>query len=153
MKRALVLMAIMLSFIGVRQMYAHCEVPCGIYDDPLRIALIREHITTIEKSMKMIVDLTGEDGKNYNQIVRWISNKEHHAEELQHIVWQYFMTQRIKPAAADDEEGRAAYLEQLTLLHELLIGAMKSKQTVDLTHVAAMRDVVDRFEASYLKGK
>ncbi|MDY6953871.1 MAG: superoxide dismutase [Ni], partial [Thermodesulfobacteriota bacterium] len=33
---------------------AHCEIPCGIYDDQMRIDMIAEHITTIEKSMKQI---------------------------------------------------------------------------------------------------
>ncbi len=27
---------------------AHCEVPCGIYDDQLRADLIAEHATTVE---------------------------------------------------------------------------------------------------------
>jgi len=151
MKRATVLVMLALAVAGVQQLRAHCEVPCGIYDDPLRIALMREHITTIEKSMNMIRTLTGESEKNYNQIVRWIDNKEHHAEELQHIAWQYFMTQRIKPVDATDKVGHAVYVQQLAVLHELLIAAMKAKQTVDLEHVAAMRGLVDRFEASYLK--
>ena len=36
---------------------AHCQIPCGIYDDELRVQLIEEHIGTVEKSMKMIVEL------------------------------------------------------------------------------------------------
>ncbi|MCK5701941.1 MAG: hypothetical protein KAI29_12345 [Cyclobacteriaceae bacterium] len=27
--------------------YAHCEIPCGIYNDELRITLLYEHFTTI----------------------------------------------------------------------------------------------------------
>jgi nickel superoxide dismutase len=34
-----------------------CEIPCGIYDDPLRTGLIAEHFTTTVKSMKKIVVL------------------------------------------------------------------------------------------------
>ena len=37
--------------------WAHCEIPCGIYDDHMRIHMIEEHITTIEKSMQQIVVL------------------------------------------------------------------------------------------------
>ena len=29
--------------------YSHCQVPCGIYDDALRIHQIQEHIETITK--------------------------------------------------------------------------------------------------------
>ena len=36
---------------------SHCEIPCGIYDDAMRIDMIREHISTIEKSMTQITEL------------------------------------------------------------------------------------------------
>ena len=79
---------------------AHCEVPCGIYDDELRAKLIYEHTVTIEKSMKKIVELSQQQPVDYNQLVRWISNKEEHASKIQHIISQYFMTQRIRSDAA-----------------------------------------------------
>ena len=72
---------------------AHCEIPCGIYDDKMRISLLEEHIATIEKSMGMIMEL--DNSKNSNQTVRWIMNKEEHANKFQEIVSQYFLTQRI----------------------------------------------------------
>ena len=82
---------------------AHCEIPCGIYDDDARFKMVAEHITTIEKSMKQILELQGEKPVHYNQLVRWVMNKETHANELQHIVTQYFMTQRIKLDTKDIE--------------------------------------------------
>jgi nickel superoxide dismutase len=81
---------------SAQPLFAHCEVPCGIYNDQMRIDMIREDITTIEKAMKEITALAGQSPVNYNQIVRWTMNKEEHAEKLQYIVQQYFMTQRIK---------------------------------------------------------
>ena len=39
------------------ELYAHCQVPCGIYDDAVRIVQIEEDITTIRKAMNMINDL------------------------------------------------------------------------------------------------
>ena len=121
---------------------AHCEIPCGIYDDHMRIHLIAEDVTTIEKSMKQIVDLGNEKLINYNQLVRWISNKEEHATRIQHTVSQYFMTQRIKP----DQEK---YTEKVTILHQMLIAAMKCKQTTDLVHVASLRSLLKQFEILY----
>ena len=76
-----------LLFISSQAM-AHCEVPCGIYDDSLRIKAIRENVTTIEKSMNQIAELSKAPEKNYNQIVRWVMNKEQHVDELVHIVTQ-----------------------------------------------------------------
>lgn len=129
---------------------AHCEIPCGIYDDHARIHLIEEHVTTIEKSITSIKDLQNQKNINYNQLVRWISNKDAHAEKLQEIVWQYFMTQRIKIPEPDDKKAREAYLRKLTLLHEMLVYAMKAKQTVDLDTVQKLRELTAAFEKAYM---
>ena len=129
---------------------SHCEIPCGIYDDPARLDAIAEHITTIEKSMRQIQDLSAAGDKNYNQIVRWVTNKEQHADELSHIVTQYFMTQRIKPTAKSDAAGYADYVNKLTLLHGMMINAMKCKQTTDLANVAALRAQLAEFRTAYL---
>ena len=45
------------------QAFAHCEIPCVIYDDEMRIRIINEHIVTVEKSMKQIIEL--EKGKHH----------------------------------------------------------------------------------------
>jgi nickel superoxide dismutase len=121
---------------------AHCEIPCGIYDDQLRTKLIAEHATTIEKSMKQIMELSKTNPVNTNQLVRWVSNKEAHATEIQHIISQYFMTQRIKPDQKD-------YAAKLTVLHKIMVAAMKCKQTTDISHVKALRDYLKEFEALY----
>lgn len=125
---------------------SHCEIPCGIYDDGMRISMIKEHITTIEKSMNQIHDIAKEKDHNANQLIRWIMNKERHANELQEIVTQYFMTQRIKPDTKD-------YDKKLALLHQMLIQSMKCKQTTDLDHVKKMKTLVEDFQALYFAGK
>ena len=129
--------------------HAHCEVPCGIYTDHLRIELIKEHIMTIEKAMKQIEALAEEDDVNYNQIVRWTMTKEHHAELIQEIAQQYFMTQRIKPADPNDETAYVKYIKQLTLAHEILIYAMKTKQSTDTKYTEKLNITVDRFAEAY----
>ena len=137
------------SFVGiicftvlVSTAFAHCEIPCGIYDDQARINIILEHITTIEKSMKQIKSLEKEKRPNFNQMVRWIMNKEHHATEIQTIVAQYFLTQRIKPRAKD-------YNQKLSLLQQMLVYSMKCKQTTDLKNAAKLRDLVKQFHPLY----
>ena len=125
---------------------AHCEIPCGIYDDEMRINMINEHITTIEKSMKQIMDLEKEKHHHSNQLVRWIMNKENHASKLQEIVSQYFMTQRIKPDTKD-------YEKKLGLLHQMLVYSMKCKQTTDLTHVKTLKGLVKEFQGLYFEKK
>ena len=141
---------ILLSFLCVAtNVYAHCEVPCGIYDDKARVQEIHEHTSTVLKAMNQVKELQAVDGeKNYNQIVRWINNKEKHAEEIQDIVHQYFMTQRIKPKS-DDDEAYEKYVKELTLLHKILVHAMKSKQSLDTTHPEKMDALLHEFAASY----
>jgi nickel superoxide dismutase len=128
---------------------AHCEIPCGIYDDSMRIDMLREHIATVEKSMRQIEILSKDPVKNANQLTRWINNKEKHCNEIQQIVTQYFMTQRIKPAPASDAEARDKYVAQLTSLHAMLIEAMKAKQTTDLAHTTELGELVVRFSKLY----
>ncbi len=129
--------------------YAHCEIPCGIYDDELRIQLIKEDIQTIEKSIAQIIELSKASPVNYNQLVRWIDNKEEHANKIQDIVSQYFMTQRVKPADPKDEAAFAAYVKQLSLLHAMLVHAMKAKQSTDMDNVQKLNALVDEFHQAY----
>ena len=126
--------------LAAGNVFAHCEIPCGIYDDEMRMSLINEHAGTIEKSMNQIIEL--EKGGNANQLVRWVTNKEVHANEVQHIVTQYFMTQRIKFDTPDSDKKLAA-------LHVILVYAMKCKQTTDVTNVEMLRQAADRFHKLY----
>ena len=72
-------------------------MPCGIYDDAVRIIQIEEDITTIRKSMNMINDLAGKsDAQSLNQISRWVSTKESHAQNAQETILNYFLAQRVK---------------------------------------------------------
>ena len=121
---------------------AHCEIPCGIYDDEARIDMLLEHVSTIEKSMKQIVAIEKGEQHDANQLVRWVMNKEQHANELQEIATQYFMTQRIKFDAKD-------YDKKLGLLHQMLVYAMKCKQSTDLAHTAKLTSVINDFKQLY----
>ncbi len=120
--------------------FAHCEIPCGIYDDQMRIQMLLEHADTIEKSMKEIG--RAEHAKNYNQMVRWVTNKEDHADRFQEVVSQYFMTQRIKFDTKN-------YANKLALLHRMLVYAMKCKQTTDTGNVKMLRTLVGDFRELY----
>ncbi len=129
--------------------YSHCQVPCGIYDDEARFDLIAEHITTVEKSMKLIESLSAQQKPNMNQVVRWVNNKEKHADEISHIVTYYFMAQRVKLPAKGNTKAYNEYVKKLTLLHEMLIYAMKTKQTTDLDNVEKLRSLLDEFHKVY----
>ena len=124
---------------------SHCEIPCGIYDDQARIAMIAEDIKTIEKSMIKIVELSSKKDPNLNQIVRWVQNKETHANRIAEVITQYFLTQRVKPADKENPQKHSAYLTQLQLLHAMLLHSMKAKQTTDPAHVETLRTLLIKF--------
>jgi nickel superoxide dismutase len=137
-----VLAAFFCLLIAANNVAAHCEIPCGIYDDQMRISMISEHITTIEKSMNQIMEMQKAKDHDANQLIRWVMNKENHANELQEIVSQYYMTQRIKFDAKD-------YDRKIGLLHQMLVYAMKCKQTTDLENIKKLREALQGFEALY----
>ena len=141
--------AILLFFglFSTSHLRAHCEIPCGIYDDELRMTMMGEHITTIEKAMIEIKNLTGSKKRDDHQVVRWVTNKEKHAEEFQHVVTQYFMTQRLNPEKISEKD----YFNQLTLLHQMLLVSVKAKQTLELSHVEQLRGLLKRFGEIYFK--
>ncbi len=130
--------------------FAHCQIPCGIFDDGLRFTQLREHITTIEKSMNQINMLSEDAGENSNQLVRWVVTKEDHSDGFAEIVTAYFLQQRIKIPAQGDEAATEKYANQLQLCHQMLVFAMKCKQTTDLTNTAKLKQLVDQFEKAYL---
>ena len=148
---------VMIAGIGilgaVPSAFSHCEIPCGIYADQMRVVMIAEDITTIEKSMTEINRLSKEGDKNYNQLVRWIVNKDEHAVKIQEVVYQYFMTQRLKITDPKDEAAYKKYLSQLVPLHELLVYAMKCKQTTDLENCEKLRKALEAFQAAYFSAE
>jgi nickel superoxide dismutase len=95
------------------------------------------------------MQLSEEGDKNYNQLVRWVTNKDDHANKIQKIVSQYFLHQRIKPVEPENEEAYKKYVKHLTLLHEISVYAMKAKQTTDLEYIKKLRMTVDKFEDAY----
>jgi nickel superoxide dismutase len=129
--------------------YSHCQLPCGIYDDAARFNMMAENITTIEKSMNMINQLSAEQKPNMNQIVRWVQNKENHSDELSHTITYYFMAQRIAPVEKTDAQAYEKYLTKLTLLHQMLVSAMKAKQTTDLSVTVQLTDLLTKFKLAY----
>ena len=149
-RKLMVPMILALVVVFASMVYSHCQIPCGIYDDPARFVTLAEHIATIEKSMKQINELSQESKPNFNQLVRWVQNKETHADELSEIVTYYFMAQRIKPADKADNEAYGEYVKKLTLLHGMLVYSMKAKQTTDLANIEKLRTLLAEFRTAYL---
>ena len=134
---------IILILLFNNRVFAHCQVPCGIYDDALRILQIKEDFNTIKKAIIKVKELSKySDEISHNQSTRWIIAKENHASNIQKIVSEYFLTQRIK-------ETNLEYIEQITTLQRLLVTAMKCKQSLDHVNVNEGLRLITSFSEVY----
>ena len=126
---------------------AHCQVPCGIYDDSARVTAMLEDATTVSKSMKLIGELAGKtDAQSQNQMVRWVMNKEKHAQKVISTISDYFLTQRVKTSQKD-------YAERLAKHHAVIVAAMKAKQNADAKFGEALTKSIEALAPYYVKEK
>lgn len=128
---------------------AHCQIPCGIYDDAARIASMREDATTIRKAAAAIIELQAvESSQAFNQASRWVAEKERSASHIQEIVASYFLTQRVKIAPASSPE-HGTYMDQLQAFHGIMVAAMKCKQGVDPASSDTLEAAITRVATWY----
>ena len=144
MKRFLLTLLIL---FGAYQSFAHCQIPCGIYDDNARVKAMLEDVATIEKSSKLISQLSSKsDAQSKNQLVRWVTNKEAHAQKIISTISDYFLTQRVKP-------GQKDYKERLVKHHAVILAAMKAKQNVDPKYAENLEKCIKALLAYYPEHK
>lgn len=135
--------ALILIFSVQTKSQAHCQVPCGIYDDYAKVMKMLQDVETIEKASKLIGELSiATDPQSQNQRVRWVKNKETHAQNLIITIADYFLTQRVKPEQSD-------YMERLKKHHLVIINAMKAKQNAEVS--ADLRASVEALVLLYPK--
>ena len=135
--------AALMSLLFVSNAMAHCQIPCGIYDDHARVATMLEDVATIHKSVDLIADLAGKaDAQSQNQLVRWVMNKEQHAQNIIDTISDYFLTQRVK-ASQDD------YAERLQKHHAVIVAAMRAKQNADPAVVDELKAAVEAVAPYY----
>ena len=139
-----IVLFISVTFIFISHIaHAHCQIPCGIYDDHARVQAIIEDAATVEKSIKLIGELSGKsDAQSKNQLIRWVMNKEKHAQNVISTIGDYFLTQRVKPDQKD-------YVERLKNHHAVIVAAMKAKQNTDMKYAMALRDSIEGLTPYY----
>jgi nickel superoxide dismutase len=148
LKKAMLLSAFAatsLSLILPQPVQAHCQIPCGIYDDHARVQAMLEDAATIEKSAKLIAKLTGKsDAQSQNQLIRWVMNKEKHAQNIIDTISDYFLTQRVKLSQKD-------YAERLAKHHAVIVAAMKAKQNADKKYATELQKSIQALAPYYSK--
>merc|ERR1712118_239330 len=111
----------------------HCQVPCGIFDDPATVAAVREACATIRKAMVQINELGAAMSAQNFQMTRWVNTKEEHASKIITLISEYCLCQRVKPVGAPGSPftEESDYLDAIKAHHMVMVTAMKAKQNVD----------------------
>lgn len=115
----------------LRLLGGHCQVPCGIFDDPAMVEELKQAAATIRKAILQSKDLhasIGSDILAMNQMVRWINVKEEHASKIITTVAEYCLCQRVKTEVFKSD---ADYVDALKAHHAVMQAAMKAKQSMD----------------------
>lgn len=150
MKKALLTFGLIFATMAVslpRVAHSHCQVPCGIYHDHARVHAMLEDAATVVKATTQIAELSGKtDAQSNNQLVRWVVNKESHAESVIQTIANYFLTQRIKPDQQD-------YAERLQKHHAVILAAMKAKQSAETKDAEALVEAINAIAPYYPEEK
>ena len=102
-----------------------------------------EDADTVLKATEMLSQLAGtHDPQGQQQIVRWVVNKETHAQLIIETISDYFLTQRVKASQED-------YVDRLVLHHAVIVAAMKAKQKADHETAAKLKTAVAKLLAYY----
>ena len=80
--------------------FRHCEIPCGIYDDPTGSAALKSTSTISRCRRSSPLETPGPQPDHA------MGDEQGAARRVQHIVTQYFMTQRLAAPAEDDQATR-----------------------------------------------
>ncbi|HSX40369.1 MAG TPA: superoxide dismutase, Ni [Candidatus Saccharimonadales bacterium] len=141
MKRLLIFAS---KFLPTQSVYAHCDVPCGIYDPkPAQIAA-----ATVVKMVSLIDELPKENTSvsDRNKFVRCVLTKEEHARKCKEelfILWaDYFKPEHLK---------------MFPSLHEKFWSAVKlcsqNKQNVDAKLASDLVKAVDEIADMFAQSK
>eukprot|EP00448_Togula_jolla_P023820 CAMPEP_0170589804 /NCGR_PEP_ID=MMETSP0224-20130122/11535_1 /TAXON_ID=285029 /ORGANISM="Togula jolla, Strain CCCM 725" /LENGTH=208 /DNA_ID=CAMNT_0010913565 /DNA_START=74 /DNA_END=700 /DNA_ORIENTATION=- len=132
----------------------HCQVPCGIFDDPKLVADVKEAAATITKAMLQIAELSKElSALNINQITRWVNTKEEHGTKIVTLMSEYCLCQRVKPVSDPKSpfSSEEDYVNAVKAHHAVMLAAVKCKQTVDPANAAKLEEAIAEMSKMYLK--
>ena len=141
---------VMDRWLGIEPLYAHCDVPCGIYDPHLAAVAAKTVYTMVKKATELpLPDPKGSPAQvlEYrNTIVRMVTTKEQHAQLCKQellILW----TDYFKPEA----------LKLFPDLHDTFWRAAKlcsyNKQHMDLAKAQELMDAVAKISEMFQKAE
>lgn len=137
-------LAFLIKLLPTRVVFAHCDIPCGIYD-PHTAQLASQ---TVLKMVQKINELPTENPTvvDRNNFVRMVKVKEEHAEACKRevlILWtDYF---------------KAEHLEKFPILHDLVWKTTKlcseNKRGVDESKAQELIEAVNKIAEIFVQTK
>ncbi len=125
-----------MKLFSVKPVYAHCDLPCGVYD-PLQAKI---EAVSISKIMEKYTELSADDK------TRAIFIKEQRAELVKHHLWVLW-TDYFKPE----------HLEKYPNLHDLFWRATKqagaTKKTTDIAEAKKLHELIDEISKIFAETK
>lgn len=132
----------------------HCQVPCGIFDDPKLVQEMKEACATVRKALEQMNELHAkkDDLQAFNQMTRWVMTKEDHCKKIITTISEYCLCQRVKPVGAPKSpfKNEKDFLDALVSHHNVMVAAMKAKQTCNLAAADALEHAVGDWAKMYL---
>lgn len=138
----------LLKKLSLPIIYAHCDIPCGIYDP--HQAQLAAH--TVIRMTQLITDLKkeGDDAEEDKHFVhalsRYVKVKDDHAEILKHevsVIWgDYFKEEQLKE-----------YPNLHALVFSIMKLASKARQEVNLAQAQALLAKTQEFAEMFWKSK
>jgi len=125
----------------------HCQVPCGIFDDPKLVAELKEAVATVTKAVAQVNELFagGMTAQTFNQATRWVNTKEEHCGKIITLMAEYCLCQRVKPVGAPGSPFTcdSDFMDALKAHHAVMQAAMKAKQSSDPAAPEALATAVE----------
>jgi hypothetical protein len=131
--------------------HAHCQVPCGIFNDEMRVQSLFEDHQTIAKAMAAIQTLAVvPNAHSFNQATRWVATKEEHCDKIINLVTHYFLAQKMAVVdavqCADDETCERGpyeqYLAKLAKHHRVIRAAVKVRSVCCLSMLCLLNQLL-----------
>jgi nickel superoxide dismutase len=131
------LISALINHLPSTTVYAHCDLPCGVYD-PAQARIEATSVYAVIKKYEANEDIAFR--------TRAIAIKDERAELVKHHLWVLW-TDYFKPE----------HLEKFPQLHDLFWKATKAagetKHTVDLDHARALLDAIDEIGVIFAQTK
>lgn len=129
----------------IKPVYAHCDVPCGIYETDTMTHAAETCVRMIEK-INALTDTEGEKSDGHNNFIRMVMTKEKHAQLCKDQIYMLW-SDYFKPE----------HLEKFPDLHDKMWQAAKQcgkvKQTISADEAHTLLHMVGDIATMFKESK